>query len=347
MNIVGKLAVTCFATFALSTAAVASVTVNSPANNSDVSSPFTLSASASNCASKSVVSMGYSFDSSSDTTVVHNQSIDQAVAVSAGAHTLHVKAWAGNGISCVTDVKITVQAGADNGGSGDSANAVVPPYADSVSNIQALSGWQAKHDTGASGSSSGSTSIVSSPSLYGSTRRFISSFSSNGDQRFSVVFSDNTVATNYFYDGWIYLTSSASKIGNIEMDLNQVMPNGQTAMMGFQCDGYSGNWAYNVNLGSASSFRPHWQSMSGTTCNPRNWTRNTWHHVQASLSRDDTGHVTYHSIWLDGKETKMNVLAFVADNNHWGPVIQTQFQLDGLGSGTVTVYLDDLTISMW
>ncbi len=345
MNLFKRLTVACCVTFALAANALAGVTVNSPANNSDVSSPFTLSASASTCSSKSVASMGYSFDSSSSTTIIHDQSIETSIPASSGAHTLHVKAWAGSSV-CVTDVKITVQAGAD-GGSGDNANAVVPPYADSVSNIQALSSWQAKHDTGASGSSSGSTSIVSSPSLYGSTRRFVSSFSSNGDQRFSVVFSDNTTATNYFYDGWIYLTSSASKIGNIEMDLNQVMPNGQTAMMGFQCDGYSGNWAYNVNLGSASSFKPHWQSKSGTTCNPRNWTRNAWHHVQASLSRDDSGHVTYHSIWLDGKETKMNVLAFVADDNHWGPVIQTQFQLDGLGSGTVTAYLDDLTISMW
>lgn len=347
MSIALKLTVTCFATLALSTAALAGVTVNSPANNSDVSSPLNLSATASTCASKTVVSMGYSFDSSSNDAVVYSQSIDKLVAVSSGAHTLHVKAWAGNGLSCVTDIRITVQPGADSGGSGDNADAVVPPNADSVSNIQALSGWQTKHDTGASGSSSGSTSIVSSPSLYGGTRKFVSSFSSNGDQRFSVAFSDNTVATNYFYDAWIYLTSSATKIGNIEMDLNQVMPNGQTAMMGFQCDGYSGNWAYNVNLGTASSFKPHWQSKSGTTCNPRNWTRNEWHHVQASLGRDDSGHVTYHSIWLDGTETKMNVQAFVADDNHWGQVIQTQFQLDGLGSGTVTAYMDDLTISMW
>lgn len=347
MNIARRLSVICFAAFASSVPVLAGVVVNGPANNSDVSSPFQLSASASTCSSASVTAMGYSFDSSSDTTIIHEQSIDRSVAVSSGAHTLHVKAWAPNGISCVTDVKITVQAGADNGGSSDNANAVVPPYAVSVSHIQALSTWQAKHDTGASGSSSGSTSIVSSPSLYGSTRRFVSTFSNNGDQRFSVVFSDNTEAKNYFYDAWIYLNSSAPKLGNIEMDLNQVMPNGQTAMMGFQCDGYSGNWAYNVNLGSATSFKAHWQSKSGTTCNPRNWSRNTWHHVQASFSRNDSGTVTYHSFWLDGKETKINAQAFVADANHWGPVLQTQFQLDGLGSGTVTAYLDNLTISVW
>ena len=56
--------------------ALAGITVNSPASNTDVSSPFTLNASASTCSSSSVVTMGYSFDSSSDTTVIKGQSID-------------------------------------------------------------------------------------------------------------------------------------------------------------------------------------------------------------------------------------------------------------------------------
>ena len=349
MNIVRQATFTCVALFALSLPALAGVTVNSPANNSDVSSPFTLSASASTCSSKSVISMGYSFDSSSDTTVVHDQTIDKSVSVSSGAHTLHVKAWAGNGVVCVSDVKITVKAGADNSeASGDdSESASVPSNADSVSHIQALSNWSAKHDTGAQGSASGSTSIVSSPSLYGSTRKFSTSFSSSGAERFSRSFSDNISAKNFFYDAWIYLTDSASKIGNIEMDVNQTMPNGQTAFMGFQCDGYSGNWAYNTNKGTATDFRPHWQSKSGTTCNPRNWTRNKWHHVQASFSRTSSGTVTYHSIWLDGKESKINASDNVANDAGWGDVIQTQFQIDGLGSGTVTAYVDNLTISVW
>jgi hypothetical protein len=253
-----------------------------------------------------------------------------------------VKAWGPNGAACVTSIGITVKAGSA------SPESIVPSTADTVSNIQALSGWASAHDTGGPGSSSGSTSIVSSPALYGSTRKFVSSFTNSADERFSIAFSDDVNAKNLFYDTWVYLDSSSSKIANIEFDLNQVMPNGQTALIGVQCDGYSGLWAYNVNKGSASSTKPAWVGKTGTSCNPRSWSQNTWHRVQASFYRSSTGTVTYYSVWLDGVEAKLNVQAFVAADLGWAPVLQTQFQLDGLGSsGTVTAYLDNLTVSAW
>jgi hypothetical protein len=321
--------------------ALAGVIVNNPSNNTDVTSPFTLNASASTCSSSSVVTMGYSFDSSANTTVIKGQSIDTSISSSTGGHTLHVKAWGQNGATCVTSIAITVKAGSSSGES------IIPSTADIVSHIQALSGWQSTHDSGGPGSSSGSMTIVSSPALYGSTRRFISSFSGNGDQRFSMSFSDNVDAKNLFYDTWIYLTSSSNKIANLEFDVNQVMPNGQTALIGVQCDGYSGEWAYNVNKGSAGNPKPAWVGKGGTHCNPRSWSINKWHHVQASFYRSSTGTVTYHSVWLDGVETPLNVQAFVAADLDWDPIVNTQFQIDGLGSGTVTTYLDNVTIAMW
>jgi hypothetical protein len=345
MILAKKVTLTCASVVALSVPALAGVIVNSPANNTDVASTFKLSASASTCSSKSVVAMGYSFDSSSDTTVFDDQSIEASVSTSAGTHTLHVKAWAPNGVSCVKDVVINVKSGTV---SSDTSDAIVPSYAETVSSIEALSGWRASHDKGGPGSSTGSMSMVSSPSKYGSARKFVTSFEDAGDERYSVVFSDNVDAKNFFYDAWVYLTSSSSKLANLEMDVNVVMANGNTALIGFQCDGYTGNWAYNVNKGTTNSPRPHWQSKSGTSCNPRNWSQNRWHHVQASFSRDSSGNVTYHSIWLDGVETKLNVSAFCGANLGWDPVINTQFQVDGFGSsGTVTVYLDNLSISSW
>jgi hypothetical protein len=342
MNILRSLTLASSFVFALTVPALAGVTVNSPVNNTDVSSPFTLSASAATCSSQSVVTIGYSFDSSSSTTVFNGQSINKAVSSSTGTHTLHVKAWGPNGASCVSSVVINVQAGSA------SPESIIPSNADAVSDIQALSGWAKAHDTGGPGSSSGSMSMVSSPSLYGNTRSFVTSFSNGGDERYSIAFSDDINAKNFFYDTWVYLTSSSSKIGNLEFDVNQVMPNGQTVLMGVQCDGYSGLWAYTVNKGSASSPQPAWVGKSGTSCNPRSWSQHTWHHVQASLYRSSTGTITYESVWLDGVETKLNVQAFGAADLGWAPVIQTQFQVDGLGSsGTVTVYLDKLTISAW
>lgn len=342
MNAVRKLALTCFAMLGLAVPALAGVTVNTPVNSTDVTSPFTLSASAATCSSKSVISMGYSFDSSSDTNFFVDQTIDTSISSTSGPHTLHVKAWAGNGISCVKDVVINVKAASTG------PESIVPSTAATVSSIETLSGWQSAHDTGGPGSSTGAMSLVSSPSLYGNTRQFVTSFTNNGDERYSVVFADDVDAKNFFYDTWVYLTSSSSKIANIEFDTNQVMPNGQTVLIGFQCDGWTGNWAYTVNQGSATNVKPLWVSKSGASCNPRSWSQNKWHHVQASVSRDDSGYITYHSVWLDGAESKLSVKAFGAAELGWAPVINTQFQIDGLGaSGTVTVYVDHLTISAW
>lgn len=345
MKFFRNLVVTSSAALTLSLPALAGVTVNSPTNGADVSMSFKLSATSSVCSSKSVTAMGYSFDSSSDTTVVYAQSISKTISSSTGTHVLHVKSWASGGAACVTDVTIHVTS--TTSVSTTSAT-TIPTYADSVSSIEALSGWRAQHDSGGTGTSTGSMSMVSSPSKYGSSRKFYTTFTNNGTERYSVAFNDNTSAKNIFYDTWIYLTSSASHIGNLEFDINQTMDNGQTAMMGFQCDGWTGHWAYNVNTGSAGSPRPKWVSKSGTTCNPRNWSTGKWHHVQASMSRDSSGYVTYHYIWLDGAQVYMGVKAFCAMSLNWGDVINTQFQVDGYGSsGSVTAYLDGLKVSVW
>lgn len=331
----------CSAVLTFSVPALAGVTVNSPVNNTAVSSPFSLSATAVTCSNQNVVSMGYSFDSSSDTTVIGGQTINASVSASTGTHTLHVKSWAPGGYSCVKDVAITVSATTSNSLS-------VPSGADIVSSIEALSGWTATHDTGGPGTSSGSMQMVSSPSMYGSARQFVTSFTNNGDERYALAFSDNIDATNFLYDVWVYLTSSSTMLANLEFDINQTMSNGETVLTGVQCDGWTGLWAYTVNTGSASSPKPKWVGKSGTSCNPRQWTQYKWHHVQATLSRDSSGYITYHSVWLDGVESALNVTVFGAADLKWGPVMTTQFQTDGYGSsGHVTAYVDNLTISAW
>ena len=330
--------------FTLAVPALAGVLVNSPVNGANVTSPFTLSAIAVTCSSQPISAMGYSFDSSSNTTVLHDQSIEASVGSAAGTHTVHVKAWGNKGSVCVTDVKIDVQAGP----SSTTGGSIVPSNAVTVSDIEIMGNWKQSHDNGGPGSSSGSTSIASTPSLHGNSRQFVTQYSSNGDERYSVAFADDTDSTHLFYDAWVYLTSSASNIANLEMDVNQVMANGETVLIGVQCDGYSGNWAYTVNQGSSKSPKPHWVSKSGTQCNPRKWSTEKWHHVQALFTRNDSGMITYHSVWLDGTESKLDATVYGAADLGWDPVINTQFQVDGLGSGgTATVYVDSLNVSRW
>lgn len=390
MNLL-KSSFTAFLLAACAIPALAGITVNTPSNGAAVSPQFTLSAVSTTCSSQPVTAMGFSLDSSANTTVVKSTSMDATVTATTGTHTVHVKAWGNAGASCVTDVAVTsmgysIDSGATTISSGISintqttaaagqhtlhvkawnnagavctadvaidvlgvsspGNSVVPSKAISVSSIQALNNWQAQNDPGTGAPSSGSTSLVSSPSLSGNARRFDTSFSNSGGELYHISFADDTAVANFFFDTWIYLTSSASSIANIEMDMNQVMSNGQTVIYGFQCDGYSGSWDFTENAGSPTSPSDQWVH-SGAACNPRTWAQNTWHHIQISYSRDSVGNVTYHAVWFDGVEQPINATVPSAFALGWGPVLLTNFQIDGLGSGSNTVYLDQLTISRW
>ncbi|MGA2652530.1 MAG: hypothetical protein ABSF28_18500 [Terracidiphilus sp.] len=340
INMLKKISLLSSLSAVLTVPVYAGVIVNSPSGGSQVGTPFNLSATASTCSSQSVATMGYSLDNSPDTSVVKGSSVDLPVTAGAGSHTLHVKAWGNDGSSCVTDVPITVSVSASESGS------VPPSNATSVSSVQALSGWQAAHDDGGPGSSSGTMSLVNSPSHSGTAREFVTSFSGSGDERYSVSFDDDSSATNFLYDGWVYFKNSSAAIGNLEMDLNQVMSNGQNAIIAMQCAGYSGTWQYTKNKGTPDHPVVEWKS-STATCNPRSWSPDVWHHVQIQTSRDDSGNVTYHSVALDGAKQDINVTVPSAFALGWAPTLQTQFQVDGIGSGKATVYLDDLVVYRW
>lgn len=315
------------------------VSVTSPYSGASVMSPFALVASAPSCAGNQTSAMGYSFDNSPNTTIVDSTFINTPVSAANGVHTLHVKAWGTGGGSCVTDAVIVVTAPANA--------AVVPAGAISVSAIQALNNWHAANDTTVSGTSSGVDGLVGSPAYSGTARRFVTSFTNGGNERYYVSFGDDTESTNFLYDTWVYLTSSSSQLGNLEMDMNQTMPNGQTAIFGFQCDGYNGTWDYTANAGTPRNPIDTWLK-STASCNPRSWGVNTWHHVQVSYSRDDSGNVTYHAVWLDDVQQNINATVNSAFALGWAPTLLTTFQVDGLGaSGTTTVYMDDLTIYRW
>jgi hypothetical protein len=284
--------------------------------------------------------MGYSLDNSTDTTIVHSTSVQAMVATGMGAHTLHVKAWGNAGASCVTDVVVTVEA--------SPATAVIPSEAISVGGLQILSNWAGQGDSGSAGSSTGSTSLVNSPSLIGSAREFVSNYSDYGSERYYASFGDDTTSNNFFYDAWVYLPSPSTAIANLEMDVNQVIPNGQTVIFGFQCDGWSGTWDYTANKGTPETPVDVWLH-SKAACNPRQWSTNTWHHVQVNYSRDDSGNVTYGSVWLDGAQSILNVTVPSSFALGWAPTLLTNFQLDGYLAtrGTAIAYLDDLTIYRW
>jgi hypothetical protein len=316
-----------------SSSASSGITVSTPADGATVGSPFSLSASASTCSSEPVTSIGYSFDGSSDTIGVGGSTVSTTLAAPAGTHTLHVKAWTSSGASCGQDLTLTV-------------NGDMPGDAVVDSGLQTKGSWQAAHDPASGSASSGTTDITGSPSVSGNARQFKTSFTNYGGEIYSLVFDNDPDATNFFYDAWVYLTSSASNTESLEMDMNQVMENGQTVIYGFQCDGISGTWDYTANSGSLAKPVDEWVHSSAP-CNVRNWALNQWHHVQIGYARNDSGNVTYQSVWLDGKQAQINATVPSVFVLNWAPALVTNFQVDGIGTGSNTVYLDGLTITHW
>lgn len=328
--------------------AVAQITVNSPTNGEHVSSPFKLDMTAGTCSSDPVSAVGYSLDNSSQTSHWNAQYIDGPVGAPGGWHTLHVKAWNSKGEVCVVDVSIDVVAVGDSGTSGSGGLSVVPSGAAKIGAIQTLGDWQKVHDGGTPGSSSGAMSMASSPSVGGASRLFANEFHDYGGERYWAHFSDDNTSENFLYDGWVYIDKSSTGFKNLEFDLAQTMENGETAMMAFQCDGWNHTWDFGINSGSAKSSNATWRHASAY-CDPQAWGVNQWHHVQIYLSRNTTGWITYHAVWLDGKEQNIDVTAFGGFDLGWGPAIITQFQIDGSSSGTTwgNVYLDELTVYRW
>jgi hypothetical protein len=324
---------------ALAAPAFAGVTVNSPFNGNEVSTSFNLSANASTCSSQNVVSMAYSLDNAKDIAIVYATSVQAKVSSSPGKHTLHVKAWGNHGAVCVTDVALSVVTPA--------SSPLVPSNAVAVSGIQALTNWAGDTDQAGQGQSKGNTILTNAPAQSGYARQFQTAFLNNGDHRYYVRFGDDTEAHNFLYDGWVYFDGSVNQIGNLEMDMNQVMPNGQTVIFGFQCDGWTNTWDYTANTGTPTRPVDRW-IHSKASCNVRNWGINKWHHVQVSYSRDDYGNVTYKSVWLDNVRQDINATVPSAFALGWEPVLLTNFQVDGMGSaGTHVVYLDNLTVYRW
>ena len=220
-----------------------------------------------------------------------------------------------------------------------------------VDAIQDLSNWKAEYDTGTSGSSGGATgasSLVETPSMSGTARQFSMDYTYYGGERFDVSFAHDTVSKHFLYDVWVYLDSSVSSVANIEMDMNATMPNGQTVIFGFQCDGWSNTWDYTTNAGTPEKPVDRWLK-SDQACNIQDWTQNTWHHVQVAYSRDDAGNATYQSVWLDDVEQDINQTTPSAFALGWGSSLVTNLQLDGRDSttGSSTIYLDDLTVYRW
>lgn len=385
-----------------------------------MTSPFTLSANSTSCASSPTVSMGYSFDGGHTTT--GPSPYTTSITANPGQHVLTVKCTGQSGTNQMSlnvhvvppptaaTPKFSLPAGkyttkqsvtlsdATPGstiyytvdGSGPSTSSLqysgpiavtgnltieaiaaapgystsglgradysivaptgptIPANATKETDVQLMPDWRIKHDTGTPGTSTGAMAVVSDPSLSGQAQQFYTAYTNGGGELYSLTYGNDSQAHNFVYDAQVWI-DSGSQLSNLEMDNNQVIPNGDTVIYAFQCAGSSGVWEYTSNAGTPSNPIVKW-NRSTAACNPANWTPDTWHHVQISYSRDDSGNVTYHSAWLDGVESPINATVNSDFSLGWAAgTLVTNFQVDGVAgvNGSATLYLDNLTINRW
>jgi hypothetical protein len=412
-------------TLAVASVPAFAITVYTPANGAQVSSPFKLTASTQTCDLKPAVAMGYSIDSGK-ATIVSSTAFSAMVPAALGSHVVHVKCW-GNKVDGEKLINITVVAasappataaatpsfspaggqyastqvvtlsaatpgatiyyttdgsaptassakysegitvgsstvieavavaqGYESSGLARAQYVITPPIgpaipsnAVSVAGVQLQPNWEMVHDPGTSGSSIGQMTLVSEPSLSGEAAKFDTTFTNWGGELYSKSYATDPNATNFLYDAEVWI-EAGSQIGNLEMDNNQVIADGDTVIYAFQCAGDSNTWDYTENAGTRTAPIVKWVH-SDQPCNPAAWTPNAWHHVQISYSRDDVGNVTYNSVWLDGVEAPINETVPSAFSLGWASGdLMTNFQVDGIGaSGSSVLYLDELTIYRW
>jgi hypothetical protein len=323
-------------------AASTEIVVASPTNNSVVTSPVQIQATVSQCGGKATTAFGFSVDTSASMTWGSATEIDTSdSSISLGTHVLHFKAWAKSILCPVIDYNITVTSSSESTGLPIPSNAVVDSHRELLSN------WKWNHDPGTPGSSSGTSSLVSSPTRSGQSREFSMQYSDAGGEIYSASWADDNAATHFVYENWVLLSNPA-QVANLEMDMNQVMANGQTVIYAFQCSGYSKTWEYTINSGTPTKPKVSWVP-SNVSCDPQQWSANTWHHVQIAYSRDAEGNVTYESVFFDGVTSALkNAYGNSAFALGWGQVLLTNFQIDGLGSsGSSTLYSNGLNIYRW
>jgi len=203
------------------------------------------------------------------------------------------------------------------------------------------------HDPGTTGDSQGTMTIVNDPSLSGQAAQFSTTFEDWGGEIYSKSYDNDPYAANFVYDNYVWI-DAGSVVGNLEMENNQVLANGDTIIYAFQCAGDHNTWDYSSNAGTPSQPIVKWVHSS-QPCNPANWSTNTWHHVQIAYSHDDAGNVTYQSVWLDGVAQPINETVPAAFAIGWKiGDLMTNFQVDGVGAnGTSVVYADKLTFYRW
>jgi hypothetical protein len=132
---------------------------------------------------------------------------------------------------------------------------------------------------------------------------------------------------------------------NLELDLTQVMPNGQACFLCLQSASGSQTWEYTTT----PSGKTHWNA-SNIPSDHRLWPKNTWKRIRLFSHRDSTGTVFYDGVEVDGVYTPFTgASGLSALSLGWAPkTLLLNFQIEGANSsGAVNLSVKNLNIYAW
>lgn len=341
----------------VTSAFAANITVSSPTNGTTTSSPVWIRAHNVGCNGLAPTAFGFSIDNSSTTTMgVTQYDIDVThYGIASGTHTVHFKAWTQGGICPVVNSTINVtssstasgssgtSSGSSSSGSSGGTSVSIPSYAVASADLDTLGNWTSEHDSGTPGSSHGSTVYPATTPVYDDAREFYMSYSNRGGERWHISFARDANATHFVMDTYVYVVNP-DQLANLELDLNQVMPNGKTVVIGTQCSVYSKSWEW-----AYYSNGYHWHS-SNIPCNPTTWSAKTWHHIQLGFHRDGNGVVTHDWVNFDGKQSTFSgAVSQSSSAMGWASAtLLMNVQPDGYSSsGSLTLYMHKLNYYRW
>lgn len=326
----------------LSAAAAVHVTVSSPVNNSQVTSPFHEIANATS--SYPIVGWHIYLDSNDVYTGGRTGSINATINAAVGRHQLVTRAWDSTGAYGDETETITVTSGGNGGNNGGGGNGLPTPPAGAIvyHNIQNNGGWgYCNAPSCAGGDGDGAYWMAqhqSTPSRSGSSTEFYNSGVWDNALWFQKLGANNNVH-NLLWDFYFYVDSNSQHATQaLEFDSFQFV-NGYNYMIGSQCDYGQSKWD---TWDEASG---HWIATS-LAC-PK-FSPNTWHHIQWYVTTNTSTHqYTYVTLVVDGTVHPINTTRN-AKYLAWGNNLGVQWQLDCNASGEdYHEWIDQSTLSIW
>jgi hypothetical protein len=309
------------------------VIVTSPINGSSSSSPvhFTAYAKAAN----PVVAMKIY----SDGNVVFStsaSSLDTYVSLAGGQHYVVVQAWDSTG-AVYKAPAMTINVGSASG-----SGTTIPSGAKTFANIEQMPGWE--HCTTCAGAGGNGpvaqysmTQGISNPSVDGNAAQFwIGGTTPYSDALWWKQLGGNNSVSHFVYDLYFYV-KQPQYAQALEFDVNQSV-GGKKYIMGVQCN-IKDSKQWDVWDGLAQTWRP-----TGVACaQPPAY---TWNHLTEEFVRDNSGHVTFVAVTLNGLKSYIN--------RTYGSLpsgvseVNVAFQMDGdYAQHGFLVWLDKVKLTYW